>query len=444
MGVSRRMFIRSAAVSTGTALLPPGRLSLVPEESRASVDYHDWDAVRNLFALEPGLVNAALFYLASNPRPIREAIERHRERLNANPLETVEAGAFGEGGENLCEAAVAAVARYIGADAGDIALTNSTTHGLAVAYQGLKLGPEDEILNTEHDHYVQLETVRLVSERTGAKRRKVRLFPGHDAGGATAADIIRRLRDAISPATRVLGVTWVSSANGLKMPLKPLADAVREINAKREPARRVKLLVDGVHGLGAAEQGVVATGVDIFVSGLHKWMLGPRGTGIVWARPEIWEQMSPVVVSFNSVELYNAWRESKPVPRPFHARYFGLGGFQAYEHIWAVPSAVRMHEAIGPKRVQERILALNGRLREALSRMPHVSLRTPLDPALTAGITTFEVEGQSPEESVHKLRQHGIVASTSPYTPTYVRLLFGLANSEADIDKSIAAVKALV
>lgn len=441
MLLSRRSFVGLTALLAGTPLLPAA--SGREEKPPADIDLHDWDAVRGLFDLAPGRIHAGLFYLASSPRPVREAVEEFRARLDADPVGTVDEGAFGPAEKNLELGAIEAVARYIGASADDITLTNSTTHGLAVAYHGLNLKAGDEILNTEHDHFVQLETARLVCERTGATRRRVRLFPGHDASRATASDIVERLREAISPATRVLGVTWVHSSCGLKLPLREIAAAVAEVNARRATAQRVALLVDGVHGLGADDPAVASTGVDIFVSGLHKWMLAPRGTGFVWARPEVWERMLPAIASFSSEETYEAWLESKPVPRPFKASYFGLGGFQAYEHLWAIPAAVRMHEAIGPERVASRIQALNGRAREELAKMPHVSARTPRDRVLSAGITAFEVEGHSAVDVVEMLGERRVIATASPYEPSYARLSFGLANSEADVEGAVAAVRAL-
>ncbi|HSB62394.1 MAG TPA: aminotransferase class V-fold PLP-dependent enzyme [Vicinamibacteria bacterium] len=443
MRLSRRGFIGTTALSGGAALLPAELLARTTASAPPPVDLRDWDAVRRLFELSPDYVHAALFLLSSHPRPVREAVDEMRRALDANPADVLEEGAFGPPEHNLDLRATAAVARYIGASADDVALVNSTTHGLAVAYQGLSLGPGDEILNTAHDHVVHLETVRLVSERCGASARQVRLFEGHDASAATTDPLVRTLRNAISPATRVLGVTWVHSSSGLKLPIRPLAEALREVNEHREPGRRVTLLVDGVHGLGADDPRVAETGIDVFVSGLHKWMLAPRGTGIVWARPELWARMRPINFSYNAEDLYVAWIEGRPPRPPARASWFGLGGFQAYEHIWAIPAAVEMHEAMGPARVKERILTLNGTVREELSKMPHVRLRTPRDPELSAGITAFEVEGLSPHEVVKKLRTHRVIASVSPYRPTYARLSFGIANSEADVDRAVAAVRAL-
>jgi isopenicillin-N epimerase len=82
-------------------------------------------------------------------------------------------------------------------------------------------------------------------------------------------------------------------------------------------------------------------------------------------------------------------------------------------------------------------------VRAELATMPHVRLRAPKDPALASGITAFEVPGLSAADVVKKLRTEKVLASTSPYNPTYARLSFGIANSEADVDRALAAARTL-
>lgn len=441
--MSRRAFVRTTSVSAGAALAASPLLARTGALAAAGASLQDWGSVRELFDLAPGRVHATLFYLSSHPRPVREAIEKMRRLLDANPFDAVEEGAFGGPDHNLTARSLAAIARYIGARPEEITFTNSTTHGLALVYQGLPLGPGDEILTSAHDHFSHLETVRLVAERSGATARRVALFAPHDASAATTEGVVRTLREAISPATRVLGLTWVHSSCGFKMPLRAMADAVREVNERRDPAHGITIVVDGVHGLGADDPRVAETGVDVFVSGLHKWMLGPRGTGLVWARAETWARMRPLIVSYQSADLYQAWMERRAPAPPAHASWFGLGGFQAYEHVWAVAAAVELHEAIGPARIAARIAALNGRLREQLAGIPHVRLRTPRDPALSAGITAFEVDGLDAGAAVEKLRGRNVIGSASPYPVSYPRLSFGIANNEADVEAAVAAVRTL-
>src|SRR4029079_12900270 len=104
----------------------------------------------------------------------------------------------------------------------------------------------------------------------------------------------------------------------------------------------------------------------------------------------------------------------RPAAGPAQASWFSLGGFQAYEHIWGIPAAVELHEAIGPARVKARIAELNGAAREQLARIPFVHVRTPMSPALSSGITCFEVDGMKPEEVLKGLLARKVVASTSP------------------------------
>src|SRR5262249_57872948 len=96
----------------------------------------DWASVRELFDLDPRYAHLSLFYLTSHPRPVREAIEEQRRRLDANPLLTVEHGMFDfkVKGSSLADRAANAVGAYIGASGEDLALTGNTTTALALIY----------------------------------------------------------------------------------------------------------------------------------------------------------------------------------------------------------------------------------------------------------------------------------------------------------------------
>src|SRR5438105_1738622 len=80
-------------------------------------------------------------------------------------------------------------------------------------------------------------------------------------------------------------------------------------------------------------------GADAFSAGLHKWISAPRGTGFVWAKPEVWATMRPLIPSFSTFELFNAWEEGHPPTTTPKAAWFTPGGFHSFEHQWAVPAA---------------------------------------------------------------------------------------------------------
>ncbi|MGH7510251.1 MAG: aminotransferase class V-fold PLP-dependent enzyme [Gemmatimonadales bacterium] len=442
MSLTRRQLIAGGTLTAAAGAFAPV-LSFTDKLRPALTlwtDPSDWQSVREQFELDPAYIHLGLFYLASHPRPVREAIERLRRRLDQNPFLTVERGMF-EDTPRAYDAVTAALARYTGADARDFALTSNTTTGLSVIYHGLPLKPGDEVLTTDQDHYVQHESIRLATERTGATWRKIPIFGSYDT--ISADEVVDRIRKGIGPKTRVVGITWVHSSIGLRMPVRRIADAIAEANTKRGQADRILLVVDGVHGFGVEDPRLGELGADLFAAGLHKWIFAPRGTGFVWARPEVWATMRPLIPTFQTLDLFNEWAAGHPPRVRAHAAMFSPGGFQAYEHHWTVPAAIEFHERIGPARITERIHALNGQMREGLSKMPHVVTYTPAAPELSSGMVCFDVKGLKAKETVERLLRMKILASTTPYGVPFARVACGIMNTPAEVESTLRAVRGL-
>src|SRR5438309_7341101 len=306
-----------------------------------------WEEFRASFNLAPDLIHMSGFFLASHPKPVRDAIEEHRRRFDENPIE------YFFGNVEKAEAAVvAAAAHYLAVDPGDIALTDSTTMGLGLLYGGLTLGPHQEVLTTTHDHYSTETSLRLRAERTGAAIRRISLY--RDAAAKSVDEIVGNVTKAVAPQTRVLAVTWVHSCTGVKLPIRAIADALKAINAGRDEQDRVLLCVDGVHGLGVDGTELPELGCDFFIAGCHKWMFGPRGTGVVWGTPTAWSAATATIPTFDDAN-YEMWMELRPkVPIPVGS-WMSPGGFHCFEHRWALDRAFQFHQTVGKPRIAERI-----------------------------------------------------------------------------------------
>lgn len=443
MELSRRDFLGAAAWSA-VAGATSGCQTTFGGGASAAAMATDWSAVRAQFDLSPDWLHLSQFFIVSHPKPVRDAIEQHRREIDANPFHAIEHGLFGDAGHadqlpqpKRCQVAAAA---YIGARAEEIALTDSTTVGLGLVYHGLRLRSGDEILCTTHDHYVHHEAIRLACEKSGARWRRAELYA--NPATATVDEMTAKLRKAIHRRTRVVGLTWVHSSTGMKLPVKELAAVVAEVNARRRAKERILLILDGVHGFGNQDVDVPELGVDIFIAGTHKWIMAPRGTGIIWAKAETWARLSPVTASFQDFTMYEAWMENKPQP-PTTADMVSPGGFKAYEHMWAMPAAFEFHRKIGRDRVAARIAELNTRCKDGLSGMGHVVLHTPRRVELSAGIICFEIKGMQPDEVVKRLLEKRVVASSSPYKVSYARLAPSIVNNEDEVDAALAAVAEL-
>ena len=216
--------------------------------------------------------------------------------------------------------------------------------------------------------------------------------------------------------------------------------------SQHRPCGRRPLLsiVDGVHGFGVDDIDAATLGGDFFVASAHKWLFAPRGTGLIWGRAEAWPAIRPTIPTFDptaSRPSMPGWRCSRrPQPAPHSSLRATFG---AYEHQFAIPAAVDFHRQIGRSRIAARLGELNGRVREALAKMRGVTLHTPLDGHLAAGITCFQVAGYEPGAVVAKLAEAKIHATTSPYKVSYARLAAGIMNRPEEIDTALAAVRAL-
>jgi isopenicillin-N epimerase len=442
MSITRRQFLINTGLSFAASAAISSRATPLGEDRhRASEKLEDWSAVRDQFNLSRDYIHLAIFALASHPRPVREAIERYRRALDENPFLAVERALWDPAGDHLPQRVSEAAAAYVGGKPEEIALTGSTTMGLALVYHGLPLKAGQEILTTNHDHYSHHESIRLAAERAGATMRKIALFDRFDT--ISEASLVERIRSALRPHTRAVGITWVHSSSGLKLPIRRIAEAIEKANQGREEADRILLIVDGVHGFGVEDEAVAELGCDFFISGTHKWLFAPRGTGIIWARESTWARLRPTIPSFTALEIARAWINNQAPQGPTHASWISPGGYHAFEHQWAMSEAFRFHQQMGRKRVAERIHALNEQCKEGLARMRHVKLYTPRGSALSAGLICFDVDGMKPKVVVKRLLERRIIASTTPYGVSYARLAPSLLNTPEEIEATLREIRAL-
>ena len=423
MALDRRELLeRGGLALAAVAVLGPEALASPEEADAEALAPLPWASVRSQFRLRPDRVHLGAFLLASHPAPVRRAIDRYRRALDADPV------GYLHGSSVARDAAVLrAAASYTGARAADLALTDSTTMGLALLSNGLHVRADQELLTSTHDFFVTHEALQLKADRTGASLRKIQLY--NDSVAASADAIVQRVVNAVTPRTRVVALTWVHSSTGVKLPIRRIADALRPLNRSRSEADRILLCVDGVHGFGIENVRLPALGCDFFAAGCHKWLFGPRGTGLVWGRPEAWQHVTHTIPSFTATGTPG----SAMTP----------GGFHSFEHRWALEEAFLFQQRIGRQRIAARTHALNAHLKSALAGMPHVTLHTPRAAALSAGLVCFEVRSLPAQEVVERLAARGIVATVTPYTPTYARVGPSILNTPAEIRRAVRALRAL-
>lgn len=435
MKLDRRQFLATtglgaAALATASSPVAAAAAAADPVPLPAA---GDWAAARAAFALSPDLAHLSAMLFASHPANVRAAIERHRAHLDADP-----AGYLHDNNSRLTDAAFAAAAAYLGVEPAEVALTGSTTDGVGLVYAGVRLRAGQEILTTAQDYYVTHEAARLAAARSGASIRRVDLYTG--VSQVSEDGIADRILSAVRPETRVVGLTWVHSSTGLKIPVRAIADGLAGVNADRDEADHALLVIDGVHGFGNQDVAFADLGCDFLIAGCHKWLFGPRGTGIVAATRKGLDAVSPLIPTFNDDAVFSAWLAGEEPGGRTTGPRLTPGGFRAFEHLWALPDIFAFHDALGRGAIAERTAELASRLKQGLADMRHVTLRTPHAAELSAGIVSFDLAGWSPNNAVRGLRERGVIASVAPYVAQHIRLTPSFINTPEDVDRALAAV----
>lgn len=433
--MDRRKFLIRSGLTLGAApLLSACQPSTATTEiSEKPISFDTWPDIRNQFQFTSDRTHMSQMLLAAHPVSVRQAIEKYRVEFDKCPTEFWETNFEKKDGEVR-----QAAARYMGTDEHEIALTDSTTMGLAILYNGLKLKAGDEILTTYHDHYVTEKALEYATTKTGAVLKRVTLYS--DAANASSDEMVSAIKSGISPKTRIVAMTYVHSCTGVKTPVKQISELVKEFNSKRNDQDRIYLCVDGVHGFGIENVSMTDLGCDFFAAGTHKWIFGPRGTGVLYGRRDAWNMIAPIIPSFE-FNSYNSWLDLYPLDKLTFGDLCSPGGFHSFEYRWALIEAFDFQLKIGKKRVEERTRQLSTMLKDGLASMKHVKIITPKSPELSAGINCFSIDGMKPGDAVKKLLEKKIIASASPYKKSYVRLTPCIANTEEEVITCLKAIE---
>ncbi|TSD76739.1 aminotransferase class V-fold PLP-dependent enzyme [Pseudomonas sp. KBS0710] len=417
----RRTFLKQAGVLAASLPLGSAMLAHAQAATQAPATNDPWTGFKQLFTQDPDYLHFSNFLVTSHPRPVREAIERYRQQIDRNPGLAMDWG-LEETWKREGQVREWA-GRYLNAKPAQIALTGSTSEGLAMIYGGIKLRPDQEILTTEHEHYATQNVLDFRVARQGTQVRRIRLF--ERANQVSSDEVLGNIKRAIRPTTRVLGMTWVQSGSGVKLPIGEIGKLVAELNRNRDDNDRILYVVDGVHGFGVENLDFPAMHCDFFIAGTHKWMFGPRGTGLVCARDAENKYVTPMVPTFSEDTNF--------------ATTMTPGGYHAFEHRWAADEAFKLHLQLGKAQVEARIHALNSELKTQLLAHPQIELVTPRSTDLSAGFTFFRVKDQDSEAVVaHMLKNRVVIDAVDRDVGPVIRTSPGLLNSSDEIQQFMA------
>ena len=215
------------------------------------------------------------------PRPVFEVYQQWQRELEFQPVEFL-----GRRLNDLLTEARQHLARYAGTGAGNLVFVPNATHGVNIVARSLDLGPDDEVLATNHEYGATQQAWRFVCQKRGTRYIAQPIpLPLEDRQA-----VVDYLWAGVTERTRVIFISHITSPTALIFPVKEIC--------QRAQAAGILTVIDGAHAPGQIELALDEMGVDFYTGNCHKWLSAPKGSGFLYARPERQHLLAPLVVGW--------------------------------------------------------------------------------------------------------------------------------------------------
>jgi isopenicillin-N epimerase len=388
-----------------------------PEEVAADEDL--WREVQQAFTVDRSQINLNNGGVSPAPRVVQDAHKRRLDFSNEssarNLWEILEPQK-----ENVREG----LARLLGTDREEIAITRNASEGLETVLLGLDLRRGDEVLTSDQDYPRMLTTLDQRARREGIVVRRISLpVPCEDFD-----EIVRRYEAALTERTRAILMCHVVNLTGQILPVRRVVELGR--------ARGIPVIVDGAHAFAHLAFARDDLDCDFYATSLHKWLFAPHGTGMLYVRRERIGEVWPLMAA--------------PATLDQDVRKFEEIGTHPAAQILSIGEALVFHLGIGPERKEARLRHLRDTWAKRLAQNERVRLNTSLGVPYSCGLANFRVEGiDSGELRKHLWDRHRIVTTYigppgSPKECEGLRVTPSVYTTLEDLDRFCDAVEVVL
>jgi len=321
-----------------------------------------WFNIRHAFTVDRNMINLNNGGVSPAPKIVMDTETRYLEMENLNPSYYM---------WNVLDPGIETVrrrlARTFGCDPEEIAITRNASEALEIVQLGMELKRGDEVVTTNQDYPRMITTWQQRERRDGIVLKQVTF----QVPPPSMEYLARRIEEAITPRTRVIHICHITNRTGQIFPVKQICQMGR--------ARGIEVIVDGAHAFAQFPFKHADLDCDYYGTSLHKWVLAPIGTGMLYVRKNKIEKIWPMM----------------PAPESMNAniRKFEEIGTHPASQRNAITEALNFHDSIGPERKAERFRYLRKRWSNRLRDLPGVKILNSEDPEQSCAIGFISVAG---------------------------------------------------
>ncbi len=250
--------------------------------------------LKDSFLLDPDVIFLNHGSFGACPRPVFETYQDWQRRLEHQPVQFLWCEL-----DDLLYKARKVLGDYLNAPASDLVFVPNATHGVNIVARSLALETGDEILSTDHEYGACNFTWEFLCQKSGVtyKRQAIRMPV------RSVEEIVEQFWQGVTPRTKVIFLSHITSPTSLAMPVEHICARARNAG--------IITIVDGAHAPGQIDLDLAALQADFYTGNCHKWMLGPKGAGFLYARPAMQALVEPLIVSWGYQSTYSTPKESR-------------------------------------------------------------------------------------------------------------------------------------
>lgn len=370
-------------------ILIPGKSSTIVAELKTHTGKADkvardedfWFEVQQAFTVDRSLINLNNGGVSPAPAIVQEAMKDHLDFSNEAPAYTMWRVL-----EPQRESVRKQLAGLFKCDAEEIAVTRNASEGLQICQFGFDLEPGDEVLTTNQDYPRMINTFKQRERREGIKLRQFSIpVPAEDD-----EEIVRLFEENITSKTRLILMCHMINLTGQILPVKKVVNMARK--------KGIPVIVDGAHAFAHFDFDHSDLECDYYATSLHKWLLAPHGTGMLYVNKNKIQDLWPLMAAPDTMDD--------------DIRKFEEIGTHPAANFIAISEATAFHEGIGAERKGARLKYLADYWVDQLIENDRVRLHTSRDPKYACGIANVEIEGiDSGKLSSHLWRNYRILVT---------------------------------
>ena len=276
-------------------------------------------SLKNYFLLDPSVTFLNHGSFGATPKPVFKEYQRWQREMEKQPVEFL-----GRHINQLLAESRSELGKYLGTSGDNLVYTQNVTISLNIVARSLELGPDHEVLTTNHEYGAIDRTWRFLSKERGFKYINQPITTPL----ITEEKFVEDLWSEVTANTRVICLSHITSPTAIIFPIKEIINRARE--------NGIITVIDGAHAPGQIPLNLNELGADFYCGNLHKWFCAPKGAGFLFARPEVQPLLKPLVVSWGY--------ESETPSGSNFIDYHEWWGTRDHAAFLAVPAAIQFQK----------------------------------------------------------------------------------------------------